>query len=104
MCSVDRVDGFGVGGMWGVVSVVVGVGLGFGGVVISVLAIVVIVEMLVSCIFVVVGVFAISVCCFLKLLEFLTLPMLVFCPAKFCSHLSTLSSVGLILSSYRRGL
>ncbi len=102
VCSVDCVGGVGVGCRWGVVSIVVGVG--FGGVVFSVLAIVVIVGMVVSCILVVVDVFAISVCCFLQPLKFLTLLKLVFCPAKSCSHLSTLGSVGLIISSYRRGL
>ena len=102
VCSVECVYGFGVGGRWGVVSIVVGVG--FSGVVISVVAIGVIVEMVVNFIVVDVGVFAISGCYFLQLLKFLILPMLVFCPAKFCSHLSTLNSVGLILSSYRRDL
>jgi hypothetical protein len=102
VCSVECVDGFGVGGRWGVVSIVVGVG--FSGVVFSVVAIVVIVGMVVSCIVVVVDVFAISVCYFLQPLKFLTLLKLVICPAKFCSHLSTLGSVGLIISSYRRGL
>jgi hypothetical protein len=102
VCSVECVDGFGAGDMWGVVSIVVGVD--FGGVVCSVLAIVVIVGMVGSCILVVVDVFAISVCYFLQPLKFLTLLKLVFCPAKSCSHLSTLGSVGLIISSYRHGL
>jgi hypothetical protein len=102
LCSVDCVDGFGVGGMSGVVSIVVGVG--FSGVVISIVAIGVVVEMVVGCILVALGVFAISVYYFLQLSKFLILSKLVFCPAKFCSHLSTLDSVGLILSSYRRDL
>ncbi len=56
MCSVACVGGSGVGGRWGVVSIVVGVG--FSGVVTSVVAIGVIVEMVVNFIVVVVG-----VCC-----------------------------------------
>jgi hypothetical protein len=84
VCSVDCVGGFGVGGRWGVLSIVVGVG--FSGVVTSVVAIGVVVEMVVNIIVVVLGVFAISGCYFLQLLKFPILPMLVFCPAKFCSH------------------
>jgi hypothetical protein len=58
VCRVACVGGFGVGGRWGVVSIVVS-GLDVGSAVISVLAIVVIVEMLGGCILVVLGVFAI---------------------------------------------
>jgi hypothetical protein len=60
VCSVECVDGFGAGGMWGVVSIVVG-GLDVGSAVICVSAIVAIVEMLGGCILVVLGVFAIVV-------------------------------------------
>ena len=86
VCSVECVDGFGVGGRWGVVSIVVGVGLSFGSVVVGVVAIVVNGEMVVGFTLGVLGVFAIAGCYFLQLLKFLILPMLVFCPAKFCSH------------------
>ncbi len=60
MCSVECVDSFGAGGMWGVVSIVVS-GLDVGSAFIGVLAIVVSVEMVVGCVLVVLGVFAIDV-------------------------------------------
>ena len=66
MCSVACVGGFGVGGRWGVVSIVV-CGLGVGGAVCIVLAIVVCVEMVLGCIVVVLGVSAIFMHCFLPL-------------------------------------
>lgn len=58
MCSVVCVGGFGVGGRWGVVSIVV-CGLGAGGAVCIILAIVGCVGMVVGCIVVVLGVSAI---------------------------------------------
>jgi hypothetical protein len=66
VCSVACVGGSGVGGRWGVVSIVV-CGFGVGGAVCIVLAIVVCVEMVLGCIVVVLGVSAIFVHCFLPL-------------------------------------
>ena len=60
MCSVACVGGLGVGGRWGVVSIVGGVGLSFGSVVIGVVAIVVKGELVVGFTLGVLGVFAIA--------------------------------------------
>jgi hypothetical protein len=60
VCSVGCVGCLGVGGRWGVVSIVVGVGLSFGSVVVGVVAIVVNGEMVVGFTLGVLGVFAIA--------------------------------------------
>ena len=101
MCGVERDEGCGVGGGLGVLSIGVCVDWGCVGVVVGVVSIAVMVEMVMDLIVDVLGVSVFFVGYFLQLLRFPILLMLVFCPAKFCFHLSSPGLVGWILSSYR---